>query len=181
MNILVQTFRSELQATVAAVAQLELTMKETQERLRREAERAAHLRGLIAIYETEDGGERGPALPPPVGDPPEAVSTPRGGNEAITVRAEVLTKKERMERTITDLLRRQGSAHRAYILAHLTRVGVMGSEKDPMGQLAAYLSDNRDKFTSDGRGNFSLRLGEDVQRPATPNGSGEHISANAAE
>jgi hypothetical protein len=38
-----------------------------------------------------------------------------------------------------------------------TELGLVGQEKNPMVSLAAYLSDWKDTFASDGKGNFSLK------------------------
>ena len=59
--------------------------------------------------------------------------------------------------TVDALLSENGTLHRSDILNVLLAKGVMGTEKDPMAHLAAFLSDSRDKFQSDGKGNFSLR------------------------
>ncbi len=52
--------------------------------------------------------------------------------------------------------------HRADILKNLQTLGIMGGETNPMAQLAAFLSNYRHLFASDGRGNFSLK---DEQNP----------------
>jgi hypothetical protein len=66
------------------------------------------------------------------------------------------SKASKVRRMIIELLGQAGETHRTVILNHLVSAGVMGDEKNPMAQLAAYLSDNRDLFASDGVGNFTL-------------------------
>jgi hypothetical protein len=56
-----------------------------------------------------------------------------------------------------EYVHNRGGAHRSDILAHVVGLGLMGHEKNPMGSLAAYLSDWRDEFESDGRGNFVIK------------------------
>jgi hypothetical protein len=68
-----------------------------------------------------------------------------------------VSKQERIRKEIHSLLEKQQIAHRKDILAHLTSIGVMGHEKDPMQALAAYLSGFKDEFVFDGNGNYSLR------------------------
>ena len=61
-----------------------------------------------------------------------------------------------MVQAIQSLLSLRGTVHRKEILTHLQNAGLMGHERDPMAHLAAFLSGERDKFVSDGRGNFTL-------------------------
>jgi hypothetical protein len=86
-----------------------------------------------------------------------------GPNVTGSVRNE--TKKDAMIREVTDYLDLLGSAHRSQILEHLTSKGIdLG--KSPMPSLAAFLSDNRAIFASDGKGNFSLRSASQTLRDA---------------
>lgn len=99
------------------------------------------------------------AAPAPQETPSEATAEPA----AEEPRAE--TKKARMFREIDNLLLAHGSYHRRKILDHLVRVGVMGHEKDPMVHLSIFLTSHRDRYVSDGAGNYRLRP------PLRPRGS----------
>lgn len=68
-----------------------------------------------------------------------------------------LSKAASVRLAIENLLRERGTVHRSHILDHLKQQSLMGQEKNPMGSLAAYLSDWKDMFEPDGHGNFSLR------------------------
>jgi len=71
---------------------------------------------------------------------------------------------------VTSFLREQSKAHRSTILEMLIAKGIMGSEKDPMGSLAAYLSGWRDTMSHDGQGNWFLTEADPSEtelRPAT--------------
>lgn len=65
------------------------------------------------------------------------------------------SKAKKVRREIEAVLT-PGPLHRKDILAHLVSKGLMGKEKNPMASLAAYLSSWRNRFESDGSGNFSL-------------------------
>lgn len=78
------------------------------------------------------------------------------------------SKAFRVKGFIRTLLTSEGLTHRTKILDALIIEGLMGHEKDPMSSLAANLSEWRDEFASDGKGNFYLRNnGADA-----PNGNG---------
>jgi hypothetical protein len=67
------------------------------------------------------------------------------------------SKATKIRAAITSLLTNKDSTHRKDILNHLTKLGLMGNEKDPMASLAAYLSAWKDLFAFDGKGNWSLK------------------------
>jgi hypothetical protein len=92
------------------------------------------IKDLLAVYEM-------PRAPKPNGQ-----ATPPSN----------LTKNERMENAIVQLLETNGEMHRRAILDHLTAQGIMGGEKDPIGHLASFLSNRRKLFVSDGHGKFRL-------------------------
>jgi hypothetical protein len=98
----------------------------------------ARIRGLLAEY-GEEMPEREPAV---------SASGLNGSGK---------TKAALMEEAITALLRPNKLVHRSKILEHLRSRGIMGHEKNPMNDLAAFLSGHRDLFVSDGRGNFRLQ------------------------
>ena len=63
--------------------------------------------------------------------------------------------------------------HRKVLLEHLVNKGIMGTERNSLPYLAAFLSEHRTKYAPDGRGNFSLiRPAPHEPPPASPNGAG---------
>jgi hypothetical protein len=69
------------------------------------------------------------------------------------------TKADRIRSEIESLLRANGIVHRKEILDRLTSLGIMGSERDPMASLAAYLSEMRESIVSHGGGKWGFRNG----------------------
>jgi hypothetical protein len=65
------------------------------------------------------------------------------------------SKKERVLDAVTEMIR-NGATHRKVILDRLTIQGLMGSEANPMQQLAGYLSEEKTRFRSAGDGNWKL-------------------------
>jgi hypothetical protein len=97
-------------------------------------EKLAVLRNLLAVYER-------------VGSLPKRAN---GVGRVVTD-----TKKSAMEKAVSEFLDSNGGvAHRSAILDQLVARGIMGQESNQMAHLAAFLSDHRHMFTSDGRGNF---------------------------
>jgi hypothetical protein len=68
-----------------------------------------------------------------------------------------LSKAASVRIAVQEFLRDNGPSHRTLILKHLVETKVMGHEKKPLAALAAYLSEFRELFEPDGRGNFSLK------------------------
>jgi hypothetical protein len=148
---LIPRLRTELESTTANMQALEADVAAAQERLRFAADKAERIRALLAVYEAEAEAAKprmGPPVLPPV--PPPPLQKP-------------LPKNAQMAQEITNLLAARGSTHRAQILEHLTTRGIMGREKNPMAHLAAFMSDHRSKFASDGRGNFTLQRGDQTE------------------
>jgi hypothetical protein len=165
----VERLRDALNATVADIPKLEAavtaaqaTVTTAQERLRRQMAAAEKMRDALSLLEADA---------PPTGEKqqykfadiePQAPSSTRVGQFAIDHAmpkdiADGMSKKAKMVNAVTGLLRMRGSVHRKVILQHLMDAGIMGHESDPLAHLAAFLSSNREKFASDGAGNFSLR------------------------
>lgn len=71
--------------------------------------------------------------------------------------AKPTTKRERVRAALSEFLKQRGLAHRNTILDYLVDAGVMGHEKDPLQSLASYLSESKDLFAFDGKGNWYLR------------------------
>jgi hypothetical protein len=130
MDKIVQALRLEL-------AELEAELQVGQKKIER-------IRELLALYETPTGQQQSGNAPS--GAKRNGAATPPDG----------ITKNERMENGIIDLLRTHGEMHRQALVDYLTDQGIMGGEKNPVGHLAAFLSARRDLFVSDGRGNFRL-------------------------
>jgi hypothetical protein len=72
-------------------------------------------------------------------------------------RAIARTKEEKIRAELTRVFKERGPQHRSDLLDHLTAIGLMGHEKDPMANLAAYLSNWKDIFDFDGKGRWGLR------------------------
>lgn len=103
------------------------------------------IKNLLAIYQKEAP----PANLQQAAPAAEARARPR-------VQLKSGPKARDIKTAVTELLAANGSVHRKAILDHLIGKGLMGHEKNPLKQLAAYLSGWRAEFKSDGLGNFSL-------------------------
>lgn len=93
----------------------------------------ARARALLASYEAgvaaEDRG-RVPTIQPNGAAERQDRSRSVGEN----------SKEQRVRRAIMDLLRESGPTPRKAILAHLTSLGLMGHEANPLKTLGSYLS-----------------------------------------
>jgi hypothetical protein len=119
----------------------------------------AKIRELLAIYETRE-----PAQPRKI--EPEAQS-------------ETPTKADRIRAETRAIIERSGGiAHRQDILNHLTRLGIMGAERSPMTNLAAYLSEMKE-FASAGSGNWTIRSDVTVRAARRRKIVHEHIPGSA--
>jgi hypothetical protein len=162
------SLRAALNASTANISTLEAVVTAAQERLRRELTKVEKLRELIALYEADTPPATTTQMPltgmaefdvtakAEVVVEAEAAPAAQGQGTQFPPAYRALPKKVRMERAIENLLSLRGSVHRKEILTHLQNTGLMGHERDPMANLAAFLSGERDKFASDGRGNFTL-------------------------
>jgi hypothetical protein len=164
----ITVLRQELLTTTANIPALEAQVTAAQERLRFATEKAAQIRVLLTMLEAEANEVTHSVAEAPRLSPSSRVSTPTpvrlGG-----------TKADRMDAETTALLTMRGVVHRKDILAHLVEKGIMGSEKGPLAHLAAFLSDRKDKYESDGRGNFKLH------RPVFEAGSNGAMLKNVTE
>ena len=127
-------------------------------------EKIRHLRELLALYEAAGHAQK-------ITPEPKRAFRPKPTAGAATKAAAML-------QAITELLQARVQVHRQNILEHLQERGIMGGEKRPMGHLAAFLSDHRDLFMPDGKGNFRLR-----SAPTAPPGNGlfENDTGRSAE
>lgn len=142
------TFREILANTTATIPTLKWEVEKAEARLALTQEKIAHLQALIDLYEAEEGMAVS-------SDVPTVPLPPRPKNKSP--RPKRSSKKDEMAENIRFMLFHESPMHRTRILEILTTQGVMGNEKNPMGQLAAFLSYHRHEFVSDSRGNFSLR------------------------
>ena len=55
--------------------------------------------------------------------------------------------------------------HRKVLLENLVQKGIMGTERNSSPDLAAFLSEHRDRYAPDGRGNFSRIVWRLTSRP----------------
>jgi hypothetical protein len=103
------------------------------------------IKDLLAEYEPSQGKVIFSATSVNAGRTAESAANARSASKAARIKAAIMI-----------LLNTKGSVHRTDILQHLVDNGLMGSEKIPLRSLAAYLSEWRADFKSDGNGNFSL-------------------------
>jgi hypothetical protein len=142
MNDLVKTLRSELAA------------------LERELQADARYVKVQRIKELLTAYSPGKDIAPkPTPKPRRRRPTRKGAHKHVPLAAAAPSKAQGVQREVEALLTTKGQLHRKQILAHLVSKGLMGNEKTPMANLAAYLSSWRAKFETDGKGNFKLRAG----------------------
>ncbi|GAA0571935.1 hypothetical protein GCM10009416_08210 [Craurococcus roseus] len=152
---------------------LEQELARLQEELRNDprARRAEKIVELLTLYPAGDDGPPNAALDPT--SPHHATSFPIPPTPALPAvpRPEVQdgrTKAARLKAAARGLLAANGTLHRSALLERLQDAGIMTREGNPMATLAAYLSDWRDEFASDGKGNFSLRPSVTSEPPPAP-------------
>ena len=122
--------------------------------------RIRRIRELIDDYRSEKGS------PPSFG---ARVAVPEARHSATTGP----TKAKQIRASVRDYISRHTApVHRNELLEHVSASGLMGRVKDPMASLAAYLSEWRDEFAPDGRGNWSLRV--------SPQGEAEGVEPSAS-
>jgi hypothetical protein len=146
MSNVTQVLHGELVGLQVEAQRLESIIAQAQADLRVAKEKAEHINGLLTLYS-------------PTSDLQPVRSSLNGSNPSARQPAlpKRQTKAVRMRDHIRSLLLINGSLHRSVILDDLMAQGLMGDEKSPMASLAAFLSDNRELFEPDGRGNFMLR------------------------
>jgi len=116
-----------------------------------------HIRELLTLY----GAPRSDSATNPR---PSASSSSVNGHAN---RSAMSSKNAKMEYRIDEILSEHGVLHRKAILDDLVAQGLMGNEKNMMAHLASFLSDRRNRYASDGRGNFQLRRESDTQNGST--------------
>lgn len=170
MTDIVHTLRHELVAIEADVAKLETEAAKLQARLRLSLDKAEKVKAVLTLYAGEEIPEQQPRL---------FASFSAGSTATATIVRKVTTagssgksKAFQIKVEVSDLLNARGTEHRQKILDHLVGKGLMGHEKDPLASLAAYLSNYKDVFMADGRGNFSLRRDSQREPPPAPEGAG---------
>jgi hypothetical protein len=181
---LIPSIRARLNASTANIPKLEGEVTVAQERLRRELNVVEKLRELLTLFEADT-----PTMPQSrveydvAANVEVQVEAPRadlgGPGGQVYARPNPLPKKVRMIQAIENLLSLRGSAHRKEILTHLQNAGLMGHERDPMAHLAAFLSGERDRFASDGRGNFTLKTSSVATEPKPTNVGPTEVGGDA--
>jgi hypothetical protein len=139
MNDLVKTLRSEL-AALERELQADARFVKVQ-----------RIRELLTAYAPETD-----VTPKPT-PKQRRRSTRKGVRKHKPSAAAAPSKAQLVLREVEALLTEKGHLHRKEILTHLVAKGLMGQEKTPMANLAAYLSAWRDRFETDGKGTFKLR------------------------
>jgi hypothetical protein len=130
-----------MSANFATALKAEITELEAELRADPRHAKLKHLRDLLALYEA----------------PSATRQTATNGAAHVTADA-AGTKEEKIKAELRRYIQGNGgTVRRLSALKHLMDMGLMGAEKDPMGNLAAYFSHWKDDFSSDGAGNWSLR------------------------
>lgn len=127
----------------------------------RETEKAEKLRTVLALYlgepTAEDKTETDSAFSPETESEKRVPPMSEQTSDLAAAPEQFVSKKERVKRKVSELLGERGLLHRNDILSVLIAENIMGSEKSPLASLAAYLSEFKELFLPDGRGNFRLR------------------------
>lgn len=127
----------------------------------RETEKAEKLRTVLALYSGEHAAEgkveTHDALPPETGGEKRVLPTAEQTSGLAAESERFVPKKARVKAKVSELLGEHKLLHRNDILSVLIAENIMGSEKNPLASLAAYLSEFKELFLPDGRGNFRLR------------------------
>lgn len=113
------------------------------------------IRALLAEYEADVGANETDIL--------SANVAPRRKERTRPLNS----KTERVREIIKSVLIERGTVHRSELLKVLTGKGIMGSEKDPMASLAAYLSDFKDDFRNVGTGQWALAIPPKTEAPVS--------------
>jgi hypothetical protein len=115
----------------------------------------SQIQTLLADYRNgakPPAGEVEAESAPPSPPAPSPSSAPRYRRRRVH-----LSKAASVRSAVKGFLLEKGTTHRSVILKHLIEQKLMGHEKNPMASLAAYLSDWKNVFEPDGRGNFTLK------------------------
>jgi hypothetical protein len=155
MSDFIIALMSEQESVAIDVQRLSQEVAAAQQRLKVATDKADRLLALLSAYEAEEKLASAVNVHT-VNLPPVRLQT-AAAVAARFVHPTQLSKKQAMEREVESMLAGRPGLHRSVILGGLLGKGIMGSEKDPMAHLAAFLSDHRHKFVSDGKGNFDLR------------------------
>jgi hypothetical protein len=169
MSNLTDALRGELAGLHAETQRLEGAITQAQTDLRIAREKAEHINGLLALYGAANDSRPHGNIQRRLSVPPEGrqESGPESPPAPVPLGAAAVrqTKAGRLRDQVTAQLLLHGHMHRKDILHALTSAGLMGHEKDPLASLAAFLSDNREIFEPDGRGNFMLRQKSNSDSP----------------
>jgi hypothetical protein len=177
---LISSLRLELESSIATANALEMDVKVRQERLRAATDKVERIKAVLAVFESEAAADHAQMHGSPETDaePPSPSPIPPQQNVSTDWRAS--TKRARIGGQVDELLTLHGTMHRKAILDHLVVNGIMGTEQKPLAYLAAFLSDNRDKYEPDGNGNFRLRRNGHHEPPPASNGAGHAEAGGVA-
>jgi hypothetical protein len=196
MSEILTTLRAELDNLERRLPDLEIAVANAQLELRSYAEKRERIRDLLRLYEQRPVEQPVPrpklveivassAVTNAFSSASEmqktalgvvaiaAASQMRIARERLDDNEQPTTKKALMVKIITDFLTLRGSAHRSDILAYLESKGVtFGS--NPIATLAAFMSNHKEIFTSDGKGTFTMTQPAHILPPSSKNeGSAE--------
>ena len=160
MSDLVRILRLELASIEADATKLEAEAAKVQARLRQMLDKADKVKAVLSVYASDEPEITQPHLFTSEQSLPDQSS--------MNVKLRGASKAAQIKMEVTHLLEARGTEHRQKILEHLISKGLMGQEKNPLANLAAYLSDNKALFVADGRGNFSLRRESHREPPPAP-------------
>jgi hypothetical protein len=165
MNDVVRILKRELEVLQATIGELEAVVAKAQNELRPAIVRVEKIKALLADYETDEPTANANA---PIADAPAAETQLQQPPERSAKQSRPGSKKAMLFQEVSAFLLANPGVHRTGILGHLVAKGLMGSEKVPLAHLAAFLSENKDAFVSDGNGHFSLRTVNGPEPPPAP-------------
>jgi len=162
MTDLVRAIRQELASIETDMGKLTAEAEKLNAKLREKGEKAEKLKAVLLLYE-DDGAEGDADGQRPLfvsGQVVRLSSRPLLSSAAIVGVSSTphMSKAAMVKAAVIQLLHEKGTEHRQKILGYLVERGLMGNEKNPMASLAAYLSENKELFSPDGKGNFSLTV-----------------------
>ena len=164
MADLLSSLKDELLAVEADATCLRSEIAKFVERLSAADNKLAALQALIALYDAP------PSLPVPTLFPEQVAHSESPDEEQAEKTETRLDSGASKVKNVINAVRLHlfchGKTHRSELLRMLIENKIMGSEKNPLGNLAAYLSDHKELFEPDGKGNFSLRQISPKPQPA---------------
>lgn len=184
MSEVIPVLRRELSILDEDMAKLRGELDRIQGRLKLANDKAERIRAVVQLYDEEGAQPHQQGLFTETA----SVSAPEYKRSDSRVRVSYGDrnlsghgpKRLIVKQAAIDLIQPKGSAHRNEILQVLIDRGIMGHEKSPIGSLAAYLSEFKDTFEADGRGNYSLRAQTSYEPQPAADAVGSVEAANSA-